>query len=72
MCDFVAKVYLFTKRQLEILENLRSGSVKVVSGRLGICPSTIYSHLRIIRAKIREANRVGRKYRREIYRKKRR
>lgn len=68
----MTKVHFLTKRQEEILESLKNATVKVVALNLNIKPSTIYSTLDYIRQKIKEGARVKRKYRNELYRRKKR
>ncbi len=63
-------VYFLSKRQKEILDGLQNKTVKVLADKLEIKPSTVYSIRDNVKAKIRESDRVKRKYRSVLYRKK--
>lgn len=63
-------VYFLSKRQKEILDGLQNNSVRILADKLGIRPSTVYSIKDNVKAKIKESDRVKRKYRSVLYRKK--
>ncbi len=68
----MARPYFLTKRQEEILDRLKTTSVKILARELGISPSTIYSIKDNVKAKIKESERVKREYRNILYPRRRR